>query len=323
MPESLASSLLNESRTTTLLSLMAKLPDEAVVARPWLSVYGAWAYFLTWQFDAVEPLLQAAELRLSEIAEAQLAETFAGYTRIQGRMITLRAFIAQWQGDLPGAIELSNEALKHLDEDDQQLRSVLETNLGDICVTRGELAAARQHLNRSLIAGQAAGNFFCALGAVSRLAELETIQGRLNEAAKTYRQAIRLGAEWGSGQPLPGTGRAHVGLAQVLYEWNDLDGAARHLTPGIQLGEQCGEQEIVLQGCLTLARLKQAQGKGNDATEALERAEAIAPRDSESQPRIELAGAYFIGSGRLDGSKSLGRFSGIRVGCARCPRFPV
>ncbi len=206
--------------------------------------------------------------------------------------------MAQWQGDLPDAIALSHEALKYLDDDDLQLRSVLETNLGDICLISGELASARQHLNRSITAGQAAGNFHAALGSVSRLAELETIQGHLHQAAKTYRQAIQLGAEWGGGQPLPGAGRAHVGLAQVLYEWNDLDGAAHDLRQGIYLGEQCGEQEVVLEAYLTLARLQQAQGQANAAIEALERAVALPARDSKLldtghvpswQARISLA----------------------------------
>ncbi len=296
--ESLASLLLNEGRPVTLLSLMAKLPDAVVVARPWLCVYRAWAYFLTWQFDAVEPLLQSAELRLSNITEAQSPETFADYARLRGRIITLRAFMAQWQGDLQGTVELSHEALKYLDDDDLQLRSVLETNLGDICLMSGDLASARQHLNRSITAGQAVGNFHAALGSISRLAELETIQGHLHQAAKTYRQAIQRGAEWGGGQPLPGTGRVHVGLAQVLYEWNDLDGATHHLMQGIHLAEQCGEQEVVLEGYFALARLRQAQGQANAATEVLEQAEAIAPRDSRLldtghvsswQARISLA----------------------------------
>jgi LuxR family maltose regulon positive regulatory protein len=307
--ESLASLLLNEGRAVTLLSLMAKLPDEAVCSSPWLSVYWAWAYFLTWQFDAVEPLLQSAELRLSEIAKVQPPEAFADYARLRGRMITLHAFMAQWRGDLPGTIELSHEALKYLDDDDLQLRSVLESKLGEICLISGDLTSARQHLNRSMTAGQTIGNFHAALGAVGRLAELEMIQGHLHQAAKTYRQTIQLGAEWGGGQPLPGNARIHVGLAQVLYEWNDLDGAARHLRRGIRLGEQYGEQEIVLKGYLNLARLKQARGQTNAAIEALERAGAITSRDSRV-PNVDHVSSWQAGISLVQGDlKAAGRWA--------------
>jgi LuxR family maltose regulon positive regulatory protein len=278
--ESIVSSLLNESRPAMLLSLMANLPDEIIASSPWLCVHGAWAYFITWQFDPIEPLLHAAELNLAEIAKRQNTETYAHEIKIRGRVVALRAFMAQEQGDLAHATELSREALKHLDEDDQQLRSILEMNLGDICAVMGDLTSARRHLNSSIRAGQAAGNYFAALGAFSRLAELDTIQGQLHQAAKTYRQAIQLGIEWGGGKPMPGTGRAHVGLAQVLYEWNDLDGADECLTEGIRLSELCGEQEVVMEGSLTLARLRQAQGMTGAAIEALRRVEAFARRES-------------------------------------------
>jgi LuxR family maltose regulon positive regulatory protein len=287
--ESIVSPLLNESRPATLLSLMDQLPDETIASRPWLAIHGAWAYFLTWQFDAIEPLLQSVELKLSVNSTEQPSEMLAKANRIHVRMIVLRAFMAQSQGDLAAATDLSYQALNDLDEDDLQLRSVLETNLGDICLKTNDLASARRHMENSLAAGKSAGNFYSALSAVSRLAELDVMQGRLHQASKTYHQAIQLGVEWGGGQPMPGNGRAHVGLAQVLYEWNDLDGAASHLKRGIHLGKECGEQEIVLQGYLTLARLRQAQGNADAATKALEQAATIAPSDSRILPTSQVS----------------------------------
>ena len=124
------------------------------------------------------------------------------------------------------------------------------------------------------------------------------LQGRLHQAAKTFQLAVQKGIEWGGGQPMPGTGRAHVGLAEVFYEWNELDGAERHLTRGLRLGEECGAQEIMMPGYLMLARLRQAQGKAKAATLALEQAANIAPTEisilpagqvSSWQTRISLA----------------------------------
>lgn len=305
--ESIVSPLLNEGRPATLLSLMAYLPGETIIARPWLAVHATWAYFLTWQFDAIEPLLQSVELNLSSSSAARPSEEFGGANRIHVRMIALRAFMAQWQGDLATATALTHQVLKRLDGDDLQLRSVLETNLGAICMIRGDLTSARQHLEESITAGKAAGNFYAALSSICKLAELDAMQGLLHQAAKTYRQAIQLGLEWGGGRPIPGNGYAHVGLAQVLFEWNDLDRAAHHLTRGIRLGKQCGEREIVMQGYLTLARLRRAQGKTDTATEALEQAAAIAPRESAILPvdflsswqaRIALAQGDLTAAGR-------------------------
>lgn len=278
--ESIVSSLLNEGRPATLMNLMARLPNETIAARPWLGVHAAWGAFLTWQLASIEPYLQAVEARLSETPAVPLPEPFADVNRIRGRMDSLRAFMAQGQGNLEGATALSRKALNYLDEADLQLRCVLEMNLGGICVIRGDLVAARQHLEKSITAGEKAKNFYATLSSISQLADLEGIQGRLHQAVKTYRRAIQLGTDWGGGKALPGTSLPHVGLARALYEMNDLDGTARHLERGIHLGKLCGEQENVLQGYLTLARLRLAQGKADAAAEALEQAVALAPQDS-------------------------------------------
>lgn len=278
--ESIVSSLLNEGRPATIMSLMDRLPNETIAARPWLGVHAAWAAFLTWQLASIEPHLQAVEARLSETPAVPLPEPFGDVNRIRGRMDSLRAFMSQGQGDLEGASALSHKALNYLDEADLQLRCVLEMNLGGICVIKGDLIAARQHLEKSITAGEKAGNFYATLSSISQLADLETIQGHLHQAVKTYRRAIQLGTEWGGGKAIPGTSLPHVGLARVLYEMNDLEGTARHLERGIHLGKQCGEQENVLQGHLALARLRLAQGKADAAAEALEQAVALAPQDS-------------------------------------------
>ncbi len=49
-------------------------------------------------------------------------------------------------------------------------------------------------------------------------------------------------------------------MGELLYEWNDLDGAMHHLTEGIELGERSGSTNIIFPGHALLARVKWAQG---------------------------------------------------------------
>jgi LuxR family maltose regulon positive regulatory protein len=49
-------------------------------------------------------------------------------------------------------------------------------------------------------------------------------------------------------------------MGELVYEWDDLDGAMRHLEEGIALGERSGSTSIVLPGHALLARVKWAQG---------------------------------------------------------------
>src|SRR3712207_8716585 len=94
------------------------------------------------------------------------------------------------------------------------------------------------------------------------LAELEVMGGRLHRAADLYRRALRLAEQ----RPFPAAGLAHVGMGELLYEWDDLDGAMHHLTKGIALGEQSGSTSIVLPGHALLARVKWARGEDRKST---------------------------------------------------------
>jgi LuxR family maltose regulon positive regulatory protein len=106
------------------------------------------------------------------------------------------------------------------------------------------------------------------------------VQGHLFQAAQQYREAIRLGSEWGGDEPLPVTGNAYVGLSHVLYEWNDIDEAIRHASIGIKLAEKGGVIRTLLLGCILLAWQNHACGNTKAIMEALQRVEGIRPESS-------------------------------------------
>jgi LuxR family maltose regulon positive regulatory protein len=71
---------------------------------------------------------------------------------------------------------------------------------------------------------------------------------------------------------------AYTGMAEVLYEWNDLPAAVRHLDTGIGLAERGGILPVAVIGWLALARLRQAQGDSVGARAALVEAEQFVLR---------------------------------------------
>ena len=56
----------------------------------------------------------------------------------------------------------------------------------------------------------------------------------------------------------PWAGMACIGLAGVLYEWNDLDGALRYALEGIELSQRGGSVDTLEDGYATLAQVFQA-----------------------------------------------------------------
>jgi LuxR family maltose regulon positive regulatory protein len=275
--ETISYTMVREHRLSLLLGWLGRLPKEMIAASPSLCVSHAWASFLTGQLDAVEPLLQSAEQELPEDTGSLSPDILRENARIRSHVITLRAFMARVRGDTARTIELSHEAFRHIPEDELPLLSRLAVNLGYAYLSSGELAAADHYLGEAKRIAEASGNLYVGLQATSHLADLQTKQGHLRQAAKIYRQALQLSAEGGSGQPLPSTGYAHVGLGEVLYEWDLLDEANHRLTEGIDLAKNARSWMIALRGHLSLARLKQAQGQPEEAMETLRQAERVAP----------------------------------------------
>jgi LuxR family maltose regulon positive regulatory protein len=70
---------------------------------------------------------------------------------------------------------------------------------------------------------------------------------------------------------------AHVGLAQVLYERNQLEPALHHATQGISLGRQLTSTQALAIGLATLAWIRQARGGPEGAREAMDEAYRVTP----------------------------------------------
>ena len=87
--EPIASSMVSESRLSTLLGWLARLPDEIIRTNPWLAAHGAWANLFTGRFRSVEPLLLAAEARLSEDNNDVQSRL------VRGNILAIRAFVAR------------------------------------------------------------------------------------------------------------------------------------------------------------------------------------------------------------------------------------
>jgi len=65
----------------------------------------------------------------------------------------------------------------------------------------------------------------------------------------------------------------YIGLGELLYEWNQLEVAVKHLTRGIQMAEDSGDIGLQVTGSLSLASTFLAQGNVEQASETLRQIE--------------------------------------------------
>jgi LuxR family maltose regulon positive regulatory protein len=136
--------------------------------------------------------------------------------------------------------------------------------------------------------GRAAGHDYVALSAMASEAHLHLARGRLREADDVLRRALGFVAERRT-ELLPAVGSVRIGMGELLYEWNDLEAAARHLTEGVELAARTGDVEILMWGYVALSAVRQAWGDAGGALEQAREAERVARGSSTEQAIVEAA----------------------------------
>lgn len=268
---------LSQAEVATVKAWIDALPGALVRTRPVLCIAQGWAFYLSAEsrddITAAESWLAKAESALGRQPEGQ-TEFGPGFSRdaIWGNVAALKAYIARANNDLPGTITLSHKALEQLPADDALLRSTVALNLGAAYLASGKWVLAAEIFSEANALSKKADNVYGVLDSWRHLAGWATEQGKLQQASELHGKARRF-AEERFGRPIPLSGFAYVGLAEVLREWNDLKGAADRVAEGIKLGKQGGIQDIILIGYIVRARTLQAMGDGAGALASIGRAQ--------------------------------------------------
>jgi len=244
--------LLKRGETVTLLNWYGALPEDFVRARSSLCLEYSWPLILAAQLDKAESCLRQAE-QLAHDDPATL-----------GQILTAQAYVARTRGDGRRAFDLSQRALSLLRPDDDASRSIVAMNLGMAYWYVGHLDGAQHMLSDARDAARRSGNHYAAATAQIFLGSIVKARGQLHQAAAAYQQVIEQSG------PSSIAALAQVNLARLLYEWNDLEAAARLAQQGIELSQRGGNAEVVLASYRTLALIKQAQGDAIAAQAALQ-----------------------------------------------------
>ncbi|MCB0063848.1 MAG: tetratricopeptide repeat protein, partial [Caldilineaceae bacterium] len=182
-----------------------------------------------------------------------------------GRIAAIRATVAAGLQQVDAMIAESQRALANLLPDNLAFRTSTNWKLGYAYHLNGDFAAAKAAYQDAIVRSQATGNTIFAIMSHIGLADIYQIEAQLLLAAEHYQSALDLSGE----QPLPSVGEAHSGLAQIYYEWNDLDTARRHAEQGLHLGRQWERSDSPIRNEWMLARVQLASGDIAGATAQL------------------------------------------------------
>ena len=217
----------NAGEITTLGAWLEALPEEVLLTRPALCCMHIFPLMLTGRLDEAE-------------AFADRMESAWGEDPIQyARITACRSELAGFRGDVARSIELAQKALPLLPASDE-VRGGLSMSLGLMYWGLGRFEQAEPLLWDGYRVATQAGDLHTAITSLVILAYMARSRGNLSHSVELGEQALGLA----SGSPV--SVGAHLALAWILYERNELESALTHTTMGLDLNRLLGDKATQL-----------------------------------------------------------------------------
>jgi LuxR family maltose regulon positive regulatory protein len=271
-----------ERRERELVRWVDALPDDVVAARPVLAVGFVGALAQVSSFDSLPRRLDDAERLLrpdggawpEEPPAGLIVHDHAAYRAAPATIATYRAAYALAHGDLSGTVEWAREAMTLVPPDEYMVQAAASALGGLAAWADGDLAAAHRAYEDTARGLRRAGHTADVLGVSITLGDIRRTQGRLTDALATYRAALDLSpADGPPSGALRGTADMHIGIAGVLLERDDRDGAAAQLEAADRFGELNGLPQNPYRRRVVAARLNDIAGDLDAALRLLDEAD--------------------------------------------------
>ncbi len=300
---------LARGRIGTVCAWIAALPETLIRARPTLGLQYAWALFHAGQHEAVGHRLRDIE-RAVGAASPGLAAPEAS-TALLDEVVLLRAISAYASGSVAAteAQRALQPTLPPLSPSPSRSQGMAALMLGMLHTRTGAMTLADQALAHADAIGGATGDPGVTIQALGGLARLRALRNQPREAALLYRRALALAVD-GEGRPLPIGAQAHLGLAALLYEWNDLAGAETHSATGLALARD-GAAVDLLFGHKVRARVLQACGDGPGALAQLGEAEGCCDKAEDRAEVAALRARLWLKQGDIAAAAAWAERTGI------------
>ncbi len=240
------------------------LPQEVLERNPYLCLH----YAMTLLFKLMEDprasdrkeriysLLQVAEQQWRDANNtAKLAEVFA-----------FRALLARQEGKMLQAVTWAKQALAWLPPEGRTWRSIALTVVVMGEMVDGQLKHARTYLLEALTLNEQQGNVIYARATRGMLSWVSLEQGELHHAAEQFHQ---MQAEARAQGDFDDIARSQLGLAQIAYQWNNLEEAQQAVQETLEIGEQMNVEEFLALATMRLALIEYAQGQSKQAQQRL------------------------------------------------------
>ncbi len=234
-----------------ILNWLKLLPKPELDARPSLWVIYASASLFASELNTIEPKLQAAEAALQNVVQNE-------HTRdLIGHIASIRATVAVTQHDANAILFQSRRALEYLHPHNLPVRTATTWSLGYAYHLQGDRLAASRAYTEALAISKSIGHFIITIMATIGLGAMQEMENQLHLADQTYHHVLQLVGD----PPISSAAcQAHLGLARIYYEWNDLDAAQQYGQQGVQLARQIETTDRLVACEVFLAHVRLVRG---------------------------------------------------------------
>jgi LuxR family maltose regulon positive regulatory protein len=249
-----SSALIKQGENATLIRWTNQLPEEVMKANPALCMSCVWALALSGREDEAEAYLT--------IVETDVESNPALYANL----LTAKIHIARARHDHLRTIELSQQALSMVPDNQDDVRAVLNLNLGLALWQTGQYIEAREALEEVIYIARKTNNLHAELLASGIVGTIQAVRGNLHDSFELLQNTVNRGVSY------PASALAQMELGMLYYEWNQLEEANQLLQQSVILAERSGNVEVQGNAYRNLALLKQANGENSEALAAIEKA---------------------------------------------------
>ena len=251
--------------TTPIINWLATLPSTVLDARPSLWVTSASVLLIRGQLSAAEEKLQAAEHALQDVPVDEEIQD------IYGRIATIRATIAVVHNQVEQIMTQAQDALANLHPDNFASRTTATWALGFAYHLQGERGLASQAYKEAIATCQKTKNPLIHITSLTSLGKIEEANTQLRQAKESYQYVLQLAGD----PPQAVACEACLGLANIHYQWNQLEIARQYAEKGRQLAQQVEQIDTYAVCNITLACVQLADGNVREALTLLHDAESF------------------------------------------------
>ncbi|HWI66125.1 MAG TPA: hypothetical protein VNT75_30205, partial [Symbiobacteriaceae bacterium] len=204
--------------------LMQRLPPAVSLGHAWRCTFQAWNHCLTGHLEAAAPLIDATE-RIPALPND-----------LRAGLALMRTYMADLYGKPYELTEATLRSPAFLPEENAPMRNSAEMMVAAILYSNGRLEEAAGLLTQVAERGLARRAGGAIPIAVSRLARIRLVQGRVAEAAELCRRYVTALEEL-SAERLFARGSLNAVLADALRLLGDLDAAEAQASEGVRRNE--------------------------------------------------------------------------------------